>query len=91
MLRLRILTAAVALAALSGAPDAARAQGDAPYCASAGGRGGYENCGYYTFRQCMEAVSGVGGTCRPNPRYQSGGPPGYYDEPVPRRRPVRPY
>jgi hypothetical protein len=90
MLRLRILAATAAFAALSGAPDAARAQ-DAAYCAYAGGRGSYENCGYYTLRQCMEAVSGVGGACRPNPRYRYSSPPGYYDEsPPPRRRVVRP-
>jgi len=26
-------------------------------------RGGGENCGYYTFNQCLVSVSGVGGYC----------------------------
>jgi hypothetical protein len=26
-------------------------------------RGTTENCGYYSFRQCLAAVSGVGGMC----------------------------
>jgi hypothetical protein len=26
-------------------------------------RGGGENCGYYTFDQCLASVSGVGGYC----------------------------
>lgn len=63
------------------------------WCAYAGGRNSYENCGYYTLQQCREAVSGVGGACMPNPRggYSMDDRPGYYnDEPAPRRR-VRPY
>lgn len=42
---------------------------NAAYCAMAGGRGGYENCGYYTLAQCRAAVSGVGSFCQPNPRF----------------------
>ena len=41
----------------------------AAYCAVAGGRNSYENCGYYTLAQCRAAVSGVGGFCQPNPRF----------------------
>ena len=26
-------------------------------------RGGGENCGYYTFNQCLASISGVGGYC----------------------------
>ena len=82
---------AIAVSLLCGAPDAARAQ-DAAYCAYAGGRDGYENCGYYSLRQCLDAVSGVGGACRPNPRYGSSNSPSQapYSEPPPRRRVVRP-
>jgi hypothetical protein len=42
----------------------------AAYCAYAGGGrggGGYENCGYYTWEQCLAAISGVGGFCMRNP------------------------
>jgi hypothetical protein len=28
-------------------------------------------CLYYTYEQCLEAVSGVGGYCERNPRYRS--------------------
>jgi hypothetical protein len=27
------------------------------------------NCGFVTWNQCMAAISGVGGTCEPNPFY----------------------
>jgi Protein of unknown function (DUF3551) len=38
------------------------------WCATYSGRkGGSENCGYATFDQCRATVSGVGGSCRPNP------------------------
>jgi hypothetical protein len=38
------------------------------WCASySGKKGGSENCGYVSFDQCRATVSGVGGTCRPNP------------------------
>jgi hypothetical protein len=41
----------------------------AAYCAYAGGGrgGGYENCGYYTWEQCLAAISGAGGFCMRNP------------------------
>ena len=31
------------------------------YCAQY--RGGGENCGFYSFNQCLAAISGVGGMC----------------------------
>lgn len=31
------------------------------------------NCGFATFQQCLATIDGVGGHCRPNPRYA--GPP----------------
>ena len=39
----------------------------APWCANYGGRGGGgTNCGFYSFQQCMAAVSGTGGFCSRN-------------------------
>jgi hypothetical protein len=39
----------------------------APWCANYGGRGGGgTNCGFYSFAQCMAAVSGTGGFCTRN-------------------------
>lgn len=58
---------ALALAASLAPGGEARAEGR--WCAESGGRSAYTNCGYYTFQQCLAAVSGVGGSCRPNPRY----------------------
>jgi hypothetical protein len=56
------LAAAFVLTALPGGKAEAAA-----FCAYAGGTQGYENCGYYTFQQCLVAISGVGGFCMANP------------------------
>jgi hypothetical protein len=66
------LKAALVLGALlaAGAFDAGRqARAEGAWCADQGGRSGYTNCGYYTFRQCVAAISGVGGHCQPNPNF----------------------
>jgi len=44
-----------------------------PWCAyyDGGGFGGATNCGFATWQQCQAAISGVGGSCGPNPQYQS--------------------
>jgi hypothetical protein len=62
-----VVTAAVVCVA----PAPARAGVDPPWCARGFGNDYYENCGYYTWQQCMASVSGVGGGCFPNPRYWS--------------------
>jgi hypothetical protein len=53
---------------------------DYPWCAyydiGGGGGGGATNCGWATFEQCLATVSGIGGSCGPNPMYRS--PPGPY-------------
>jgi hypothetical protein len=63
----------------------AQAQHD-PYrwCAdyAYGGLGGAKNCYFLTLEQCRATVSGVGGSCVPNPFYT--GPTD--DRPQPRRR-----
>jgi hypothetical protein len=69
--------AAFALGALlvAGAFDAAttaRADGPGAWCAVAGGRNDYRNCGYFSFRQCLAATSGVGTFCQPNPYFVPG-------------------
>ena len=50
----------------------ARADGPGAWCAVAGGRSDYRNCGYFSFQQCLAAVSGVGTFCQPNPYFASG-------------------
>jgi hypothetical protein len=71
------LRVAFALGALlaAGALDAAapaHADGPGAWCAVAGGRSEYRNCGYFSLRQCVAAVSGVGTFCQPNPYFVPG-------------------
>jgi hypothetical protein len=72
-----MLAAAVAVVLIALPSGKAEA---AAFCAYGGGgrSGAYENCGYYTFEQCLAAISGVGGFCQlnpHNPRYWGAGPP----------------
>ncbi len=54
-----------------GTPAAAQ---NYPWCAQySGDMGGAMNCGFSTYPQCMATVSGVGGFCIVNNRYE---PPG---------------
>ena len=62
--RAGLLTIALTLAAAAAPSGKAEA---AAFCAYAGGRAGYENCGYYTWEQCLAAVRGRGGACMRNP------------------------
>jgi Protein of unknown function (DUF3551) len=39
----------------------------AAFCTYAGGRASYENCGYYTWEQCLAAIRSRGGYCMRNP------------------------
>lgn len=42
------------------------------WCALYGGRGGGgTNCGFVTLEQCRATISGIGGSCEENPRYDS--------------------
>jgi Protein of unknown function (DUF3551) len=55
-----------------------------PWCAYENLRGGATNCGFSTFQQCLATVSGIGGSCGPNPQYQRS--PGLYLSTRPPRR-----
>ena len=44
----------------------ARAEGS--WCASY--VKGSTNCGFYSYEQCMADLSGIGGSCQPNPAYK---------------------
>ena len=46
------------------------AQAEGSWCANYSGNGG-TNCGFYSFQQCMAAVSGAGGFCTQNGFYQN--------------------
>jgi hypothetical protein len=43
-----------------------------PWCAhySGGSMGGAMNCGFITFQQCLDTVSGIGGFCEKNDWYK---------------------
>jgi hypothetical protein len=42
-----------------------------PWCAYYSGKGdGGTNCGFTTFQQCQDTVSGIGGFCQPNTQYR---------------------
>jgi uncharacterized protein DUF3551 len=57
------------------------AAADRPWCADYDAQdGGFTNCGFSTYQQCLATVRGAGGSCGPNPMYQ--GVPG----PAPSRR-----
>ena len=63
-MRLLAIAGALGLALVANAQTATQADAGSygpRYCAEY--RGGGENCGFYTFNQCLEAVSGVGGMC----------------------------
>jgi hypothetical protein len=67
-----VLLAAVALAALSipAISTSANAEVVYPWCAYYTFRDGdATNCGFVNRQQCLATVSGVGGYCAPNPRY----------------------
>ena len=59
-----------------------------PWCAYySGGRfggGGGTNCGFTTFQQCLDTVSGIGGFCDRNTQYQP--PPGPHSQTRAKRR-----
>lgn len=67
-LSLLALLGILVVTAATGTP--AQAQ-DYPWCAYYGGaKIGATNCGFATFQQCQATVSGLGGSCGPNPQYQ---------------------
>jgi hypothetical protein len=68
---LSILGVVVTIAAF-GTPAEAQ---NYPWCAIYGGgsAGGGRNCGFTTFQQCLDTISGIGGTCQPNTTYQPSG------------------
>ncbi len=63
---LMMLTLVAGMVALGSSAEAQ----NYPWCAQySGDMGGAMNCGFSTYAQCMEDVSGVGGFCMLNNRY----------------------
>ena len=80
---MRLLLILGVFAAILCVEKPAYAQNDA-WCAYYDFKGGATNCGFATFQQCLATVSGIGGSCGPNPQYQpSRGP--YLSTKLPRR------
>jgi hypothetical protein len=70
MRKLFITVATLAAAAAFGVP-AAKAEVEYPWCAQYGRFGTQaSNCGFSTRQQCLATISGIGGYCVRNPRYQ---------------------
>ena len=69
---MRLVQSAVAAAALIAATSASYAQSayDYPWCALRAGRSGGQSCYFQTYRQCMETLSGIGGSCIESPYYR---------------------
>lgn len=65
-----VMLAVSSAVVLHGAPASAQIHKPDPYrwCAQYGPPGG-ENCGFLTYQQCRETISGMGGFCVPNPFY----------------------
>jgi hypothetical protein len=70
MKKLVLVFATLAAAATFVVPSA-KAEAEYPWCAQYG-RFGTEatNCGFSTRQQCLATISGIGGYCVRNPRYQ---------------------
>jgi hypothetical protein len=73
---MRLTHLVFATAALLAATTAGHAQSayDYPWCAIYGGRdgAGATSCYYATREQCMQTLSGIGGTCIRSPYYGHG-------------------
>jgi len=85
---MRLLQISLVGAALLAPVAAAHAQSayDYPWCAVYSGKRGAMSCYYASYAQCMQTMSGIGGTCVESP-YYGHGPRG--DRP--RRREYRNY
>jgi len=79
---MRLVQSAVVAVTLIAATSASYAQSayDYPWCALRAGRSGGQSCYFATYQQCMETLSGIGGSCIRSPYYR--GP-----EPREHRRP----
>jgi Protein of unknown function (DUF3551) len=66
-LRAIVLATIAASAALTATAHADQYKWCAEYWGNRGGGG--TNCGFVTYKQCLDAISGVGGNCEPNQFY----------------------
>ncbi len=64
-----VLVAATALSAQPASAGEYFLWQNGPWCANYSAAGGFTNCNFYTFEQCLESVRGVGGFCVRNTMY----------------------
>jgi hypothetical protein len=69
---MRLVQSVIVAAVLIAATSASQAQTayDYPWCALRGDRSGGQSCYFTSYRQCMQTLSGIGGTCIPSPYYR---------------------
>jgi hypothetical protein len=68
-MRMIVLAAAVVALSLTGTDALA----DGPWCARYTNGGG-NNCGFYSYEQCLATVTGIGGYCAHNLNYPMSDP-----------------
>ena len=71
---MRTLLLAVGMLMAVSAANPATAAVEYPWCADLGKELGATNCGFVTIEQCRATVSGIGGSCVPNPFYYAAMP-----------------
>jgi hypothetical protein len=71
-MRKLVLLAAFGAAAFAAAPSRAESPYAYRWCALNGDRSGATSCYFRTRAQCEETISGIGGSCIPNPGYRGG-------------------
>ena len=65
-----LIVTALAVVPLTSGPSRA----DGSWCANY--VKGSSNCGFHSYEQCMANISGIGGSCQPNPAYTAQGDTG---------------
>jgi Protein of unknown function (DUF3551) len=65
MRTLKLASVAIGVLSLCAMPARAQYVGGS-WCANYGNQGGGTNCGFYSYDQCMAAISGNGGMCSRN-------------------------
>jgi uncharacterized protein DUF3551 len=80
----KLLAASTLLLAIGAPPATAR---DYPWCAKIPDNGGFPQCSFTTFEQCVATINGLGGDCVQNPAMGYG--QGYDQGAGPRKRAAR--
>ncbi len=74
-MRTIVLALATLVAALAADLRPSEARPWYPFCATYADRSGATSCSFYTYQQCLDTVSGIGGFCKNNPFPPTEAPP----------------